>query len=385
MNAYCAERKKMDTHFAPAERLGNDELKKEMEFISKNPIIDGLLHSVSGLLAVLNTKRQILVINDALLETLSTDHANEVLGLRLGEALKCIHAGEMPGGCGTSEYCSTCGAAISMIASLTTDKPVEKECAITSEDTGKTRDLFFRARCVPVTYDRKRLLLLFLQDITYQQRLANIERLFFHDIKGIITGLVNASYLVSLKSNEDVRELSQIISNLSMRLSSEVSIQQCLSKTDGSVYQPVYCSISIRQVFQEINGLFLNQPVSENKSLILPKECPDIVFKTEPSLLIRILANMITNAFEETAEGDKVKVWYEPSEEKITFYVWNRKPIPADIAKRIFQRNFSTKAKMGRGLGTYSMKLLGEEILGGTVDFTTSEKEGTVFRFSSKK
>jgi len=30
-------------------------------------------------------------------------------------------------------------------------------------------------------------------------------------------------------------------------------------------------------------------------------------------------------------------------------------------------------------LGTYSMKILGEQSLGGTVDFTTSETEGTTF------
>ena len=34
---------------------------------------------------------------------------------------------------------------------------------------------------------------------------------------------------------------------------------------------------------------------------------------------------------------------------------------------RIFQRSFSTKAERGRGLGTYSMKLLGEGYLHGRV------------------
>lgn len=375
----------METHFAPAERLGDDGLKKELEFISKNPIIDGLLYSVSGLLAVLNSHRQILVINDLLLKMIGLNNADEVLGLRLGEALKCIHACEMPGGCGTSEYCSTCGAAISIVTSLATDTPIEKECAITTEDAGKKRDLFFRVRCVPVSYDQKRILLLFMQDISYQQKLAALERLFFHDINGIIHGLVNASSLISTMPGEEVRELSQTIKKLSLRLASEVSIQRCLSNTDVCNYQPVYSSILISQVFQEIKELFVNHPVAKNKSLILPQKSPDILLNTEPSLLIRTLTNMITNAFEESAEGDEVRLWHETSQERITFNVWNKKPIPVDIAKRIFQRNFSTKAEMGRGLGTYSMQLFGEEILGGIVDFITSEKEGTVFRFSLKK
>ena len=46
---------------------------------------------------------------------------------------------------------------------------------------------------------------------------------------------------------------------------------------------------------------------------------------------------------------------------------------------RIFQRYYSTKGEPGRGLGTYSMKLFGEQYLGGEVRFDTSESEGTVF------
>ncbi len=52
------------------------------------------------------------------------------------------------------------------------------------------------------------------------------------------------------------------------------------------------------------------------------------------------------------------------------------------MARRIFQRNFSTKAEAGRGIGTFSMKLLGEEVLGGKVSFTSTENDGTVFVLS---
>jgi sensor histidine kinase regulating citrate/malate metabolism len=97
--------------------------------------------------------------------------------------------------------------------------------------------------------------------------------------------------------------------------------------------------------------------------------------------LLRVLGNMVTNALEASGPGDAVKVWLEPVEGGLVFLVWNKQAIPADIARRVFQRNFSTKAELGRGLGTYSMKLFGEELLGGQVDFTTSESDGTTFRF----
>jgi signal transduction histidine kinase len=44
----------------------------------------------------------------------------------------------------------------------------------------------------------------------------------------------------------------------------------------------------------------------------------------------------------------------------------------------MFQRSFSTKGA-GRGLGSYSVKLLSERYLNGKVSFTSSEDEGTTF------
>lgn len=51
-------------------------------------------------------------------------------------------------------------------------------------------------------------------------------------------------------------------------------------------------------------------------------------------------------------------------------------------ARKIFTRNFTTKQQIGHGLGTYSMKLFGEKVLGGNVAFSTSESEGTTFRLT---
>jgi signal transduction histidine kinase len=50
------------------------------------------------------------------------------------------------------------------------------------------------------------------------------------------------------------------------------------------------------------------------------------------------------------------------------------------VRSNIFRRYFSTKGG-NRGLGTYGMKLLTEEYLGGEVSFRSSEQEGTTFTF----
>ncbi len=375
----------MDTHYALAERVSADDLKEEIALITKNSVIDGLLNSVSGLLAVLNEHRQILSLNTLLLEMLGVGDPGKVFGLRLGEALHCIHSAEMPGGCGTSKSCSTCGAAISIVSTLATDTPKEMNCALVTEKLGRKQDLYFRVRCVPIKYRTKRFLLLFMQDITYFQSLAALERVFFHDINSIIQGLVCASDLIELsaKDNES-RELAQAINRLTMRLCSEVEAQRCLNRNEIHTHQPTFSFVPATQVIQELSDIFSKHPAAKNKNFVLPANMPRLYLKTEPSLLLRVLSNMVLNAFEETEDGGEVRMDFKSSDSVVTFSIWNRKVIPKDVAMRIFQRNFSTKPGSGRGLGTYSMKLFGEEILGGKVSFTTSEPEGTIFSFTIK-
>ena len=109
---------------------------------------------------------------------------------------------------------------------------------------------------------------------------------------------------------------------------------------------------------------------------------PDVAVETDVALSLRVLGNMVTNALEATGENDEIRVWAEREGRSTSFCVWNRQPIDKTVALRIFQRNYSTKKGDGRGLGTYSMKLLGEQYLGGKVSFSTSEQDGTVFRFT---
>ena len=52
--------------------------------------------------------------------------------------------------------------------------------------------------------------------------------------------------------------------------------------------------------------------------------------------------------------------------------------MPREVQLQIFKRSFTTKG-LGRGLGTYSVKLLTKKYLKGQVGFTTSPADGTTF------
>jgi sensor histidine kinase regulating citrate/malate metabolism len=87
---------------------------------------------------------------------------------------------------------------------------------------------------------------------------------------------------------------------------------------------------------------------------------------------------MIKNALE--AESGKSQVVLKCQQNGVgdRFSVHNQTFIPRDIQLQLFKRSFTTKG-VGRGIGTYSMKLLGEKYLNGKVGFESTPEEGTTF------
>jgi signal transduction histidine kinase len=367
----------MNTFYAPAEYASEMELAAGIRHITNNPVIDMLMQSASGLFAVLNEQRQILSMNESFLRLIGIDNSAETLGMRPGEFIRCVHASEMPGGCGTSSCCSTCGAVIAMLAALDTDLPQERTCAITVERDNQEVDLFLQARCCPLKIDGQKLLLLFMQDMSIQQQRANLERTFFHDINNILCGIVGRSSLIA-----DNDEVHTQLHNAILRLVQEMSIQRTLLESLSDTYKPLYHASSANRILDELEETFQSHPLAARKKLQITRTLQDMPLVTDEHLVQRILSNMVANALEATEPGGRVTVKAEPGGSSITFLVWNKGAIPTDIGRRIFQRNFSTKQAMGRGLGTYSMKFFGEKILGGQVNFESSADRGTTFSFT---
>jgi len=372
----------MKTYFASPERVSDAELRKEVSSVSNNPVVDGIMRAAGGMLAVLDEHRQIIALNHSLLSFLGTHDIHGVLGLRLGEAVHCVHAHDMPGGCGTGEYCKTCGAAIAIVSSMEQNRPVERLCALSTEDHGGKRDFCFRVRSCPITFQGHRLLLLYLQDVTREQQWASLEKIFFHDVNNVTAGIVGISDLLADTPGGANPELLNNIRELALHLAGEVAFQRTLKEGGKHVYHPVCLPVMVSHVWDDLRAFFSNHPAAKGKRLLFTKPASDLSVTTDLVLLERILGNMIVNALEASDPGMDVRIWCEQTDTDVVFHVRNRRAISADVQKRVFQRYFSTKPEMGRGLGTYSMKLFGEEFLGGKVSFTSSGREGTTFHFS---
>lgn len=368
----------MNTYFAPQEKADIQELATEIEIVSKSPILSGLLDSINGLLCILNEHRQIVALNNSFIKVLGIDDPAEILGLRPGKAVKCVHAEIEPEDCGSTKYCSSCGAAIAIVSSMEQNQPVEKICALSINRDDKVVDVVFLVKSHPITIDGGRFLLLFLQDITLQEQRAALERTFFHDVNNMLYMLLGSSELLV---QEEPSELAKNIHQASIRLHNEITIQRCLSLSETNSYQLVKQKVTTEKIFADIEAFFLNHPVADKKQIEFQNDFKDVKLNTDVSLLSRVLCNMTTNALEATEENGRIKIWVEQEGDQLIVCVWNAQEIPPQIVNRIFQRNFSSKEQSGRGIGTFSMRLFGEKVLGGEISFTTSKTEGTIFKF----
>lgn len=369
----------MKTCFATSGRATENELAAEIVTINNSSVISCLLHDLCGAVTILDEHRQIVATNNSCLKLLGVHHSLDLIGLRPGEALHCIYADEGPDGCGTSKFCPSCGAAIAFITSFEQDKPVEKKCGITARQGNKTTDLVLEVKSQPIKIDKKKYLLLFIKDITQQEQRAALERTFYHDINNMLQMLLGASELLV---EQEYSELAEIIHQSSLQINNELSIQRSLSLADRHIYQPHIVNCTTVSILNKLQRFFADHPVAKNKNITFQKTFPNLEFATDLSLISRVLCNMITNALEATEANGSVKVWIEEGTSQITFCVWNRQRVAPEIIPRMFQYNYSTKQGAGRGVGTFSMKLFGEDILGGKVTFTTSEEEGTIFTFA---
>ena len=362
-----------DTNFASPDKASADELKAEIETFCSDGLLNAILDAVPDLTLILNKYRQIVFANRAMLDYLGENDLLKIVGLRPGELLGCSHAKEVAG-CGTTEFCRVCGSVRAILNSQNNNKDVQ-ECAITSCDGGKA----FNFRVWTTPYERAGALytIYMIRDIADEKFRALLEHVFFHDLTNTSSGIYGLLSMVEGDA-EKFKEYSGILLKLSQQLLEEIGAQRDLVMAENNEIVPMDEATSSMQILKDVFDLYSNSSVAANKKLRLDQNSADIDFCSDKRLVRRVIGNMTKNALEASGNDDIVTIGNCIFEDKIRFFVNNPIYISRDIQLNMFKRSFSTKGA-GRGLGTYSMKLLTEKFLGGTVSFVSDPDRGTSF------
>ena len=365
------------TDSVPLARATPAELEAEVRAAMANPIVQALLEAFDGGLLILDANRQIVAAN---LRHLVADPKRLeplVLGLRPGEALGCVHAIERDGGCGAAEACRTCGALHTILGCQRTRVVQEGECLV-SAGTDGLGALELRLRATPIEVEGRPYTALAVRDVSDVKRRAVLEQVFFHDLLNSISGLSNWSQLLLRAPDDKLRSVGERVASMVRRVEAEIRGERALHLAERGELVADPRPLDSTAVLDELGADLVAHPHARGRTLRVEDSARAEV-RADPSLLLRVLTNMVINGLEATPEGGTVVAGARREEATCTFFVHSAAPIPKAVRPRIFQRSFTTKAKTGRGLGTYGMKLLGERYLGGKVGFTTSDEAGTEF------
>jgi nitrogen-specific signal transduction histidine kinase len=368
------------TKFAPAKRVSASEIASDYEIINNSDWIKSFLNTMPEVVAILNPERQIIFGNDELMKLLDISDLKDLIGKRPGEALHCVNSSVMEAGCGTCEKCRYCGAVNSILESQITSSKVTKDCRITTEDNGVHEFLDLKVTTAPFNFNDKLYYILSIEDISDRNRRAILERLFFHDILNIVGSLKGISDLLIRSKNDEESsgKYIGIVNDLSNELLEEILSQRVMVFAEQGELEPSFTQISSMDILKDSVNYLSHHKVSENKSIEIDTDAFSAEIQSDAMLLKRVVLNMLKNALEASSKNGKVVLSCKHEDGCIVFIVRNSGTIPIEFQSQIFQRSFSTKGK-GRGLGTYSIKLLTERYLNGSVGFTSTLENGTEF------
>jgi signal transduction histidine kinase len=370
------------TYFAPPGRDTPADFARKVEIVRNSPLLTASLNAIPGMVMILNANRQIVVANQAMLRGLqAADH--DLLEKRPGEVVGCVRPKEGPDGCGTSRHCVTCGAVNAILESQTQNTQVVRECRILTEGDSGPGAMDLRVAATPIEVEGERFIVVTVEDISQPKRMAVLQRVFFHDVlntAGCISGY--ADYLA--KEHEAVNEVSELLIHLSEQLVEEINAQRDLVLAEAGDLALQVDMLMTKQVLEDLRNQYLKSPVAAERKIELGETWNGIIW-TDWRLLMRILGNMLKNGLEASSPGQAVTMECFSQGEQVVFGVHNPGVMSEEVQLQMFQRSFSTKGQTGRGIGTYSMKLLGERYLGGKVEFVSRLPEGTTFTLSLPK
>lgn len=360
---------------ALALRMPIEEVRRQHDQVVHADGVRALLDRLPQPMLLINRHRQIVYANPATSPLLADKSVDAVIGLRPGEAMECRHSDETPDGCGTTEFCSTCGTAKVLGAGQRGERASE-ECRIISKTLG--HDLDLRVWTAPLSVAGETFTLLTMMDISDEKRREALERVFFHDVLNTAGGILGMATLCANAAPEEREELSGVVARLAGTLIEELKTQQSLSETERGdlvVWPEPLSSLELLQSLVE--AYRTHQAAGDRRICIIP-ESENVMFINDATLLRRVIGNMMKNALEGCPAGGTVTLSCGSDAQRVLFRVHNPTAMPRNVQLQLFQRSFSTKGP-GRGLGTYSMKLLSERYLGGKVSFVSSEEHGTTF------
>ncbi len=345
-------------------------IKKQAQDILNSAVFRELLQNTPNIIMILNLRREVVYLNRNPVDP-ADSKVDRQTGQKAGECLGCINVKRGELGCSSSEFCKVCGFNAAITASEK-GETAENECNISLKNgTSLTLSVYTQ----PFLFNDERFIFCALGNISEKKRRQMLENIFLHDILNTAAVLKGLSEAYEEMPAKKIRMmLGEVATNITDEIQSYKLISNVETQTLEINYEPVDPGDIIHEVVQSMRS------IQKFSSRMIEIHHDKGSIYTDRTLLRRVLINMLKNALEASNNKHKVEISgrLDPANRHAVFSVKNPQLIPKSDQLKLFQKSFSTKGR-GRGWGTYSIKVLTEKYLQGSVSHSSKTSEGTIF------
>jgi signal transduction histidine kinase len=147
---------------------------------------------------------------------------------------------------------------------------------------------------------------------------------------------------------DELPEILKAIDQTSRKLANEIRFQKALKTHDPEQFALEIKSVDLKDIFEEAIELVSLHPATSGKKLRKPEVFVNRTITTDPTILSRVLQNMLINAFENSDPGRAIQILGRLRPQRYNFLCLEPQGCLAENA----QKNFSAQLHQQGGTGT---------------------------------
>ncbi|MFH1032557.1 MAG: PAS domain S-box protein [Chloroflexota bacterium] len=339
-------------------------------------------------LMLVDRERRVQKVNQAAAE-FSGRQMDEMVGLRGGEALRCLHSLDDPQGCGFGPSCKTCLIRQAVHDTFEKRKPqINVEAKFPLNCDGRVEERWLQISTALLSSDSKETVLLCAEDITERKKVEQLKDEFIslvsHELRTPLTIIIGSlrtamspgvskedADLLIQNSAESADELAAILENM-LELSRYQAGRLHLNVESLAIAD------TANKVIEKLKARGVTQRIVTDLNS-LPR------VKADSVRLERILYNFIENSTKYSPEDSEIKVSAHTEGNMVVTEVTDHGDgISKDDQSQLFElfrRLPTSRTAKGAGLGLVVCKRLAEA-QGGWVKVASTPGKGSTFSFA---